>query len=53
MTDKKNEHDPVDGDVEELDEDAELLPNREVMSTVHLGEDPTMWDLPVEPRDGV
>jgi hypothetical protein len=49
--DKPREKEPPE--VEELDDEAELLPNREVMSTVNLGEDPAIWDLPVEPRDGV
>jgi hypothetical protein len=50
MAEDKKEQGPVE--VDELDEEAELLPNREVMSTVKLGEDPVIWDLPVEPRDG-
>ena len=39
---------------DELDEQtAELLPDREVMSTISPKLDPVVWDLPVEPRDGV
>ena len=36
---------------EELEgQDGELLPRREVMSTINLGED-QLYSLPVEPRD--
>ena len=41
-----------DEELDDLDEQrAELLPDREAMSTISL--DPVIWDLPVEPRDGV
>jgi hypothetical protein len=41
-------------DEEELDaQAAELLPDREVMSAIKSPTDPVIWDLPVEPRDGV
>jgi hypothetical protein len=37
---------------EELEEQpAEPLPDREAMSVI--SPDPVIWDLPVEPRDGV
>ena len=41
---------PLDAD--ELEEQpAEPLPDREAMSVI--SPDPVIWDLPVEPRDGV
>jgi hypothetical protein len=48
---KKEQQDPIDAE-EVAEEEAELLPDREVMSTLKLGQDPVIWDLPVEPRDG-
>ena len=50
------EHERVDPEKplepDELDEQAaEPLPDREAMSVI--SPDPVIWDLPVEPRDGV
>lgn len=51
MTDHRK---PEPLEPEELEEqDGELLPEREVMSTISPSTDPVIWDLPVEPRDGV
>jgi len=51
MTEDKQQQDPLDP--EELEEqDGERLPDREVMSRISPT-DPVIWDLPVEPRDGV
>jgi hypothetical protein len=51
MSEDKQEQDPVEP--EELEEqEAELLPDREVMSTISPTGDPEIWDLPVEPRSG-
>lgn len=54
MTDDKQQQqqqDPVEPD--ELEEqDGELLPDREVMSSISPTGDPEIWDLPVEPRSG-
>jgi hypothetical protein len=52
MSEDKQQHDPVEP--EELDnQNAELLPEREVMSKISPTADVDILDLPVEPRDGV
>jgi hypothetical protein len=51
MGEDKQQPDPVEsGELEE--QDGELLPDREVMSTISPTGDPEIWDLPVEPRGG-
>jgi hypothetical protein len=51
MSEDKQQQDPIES--EELEEqDGELLPDREVMSTISPTGDPEIWDLPVEPRGG-
>jgi hypothetical protein len=51
MSKEKQQPEPIDAD--ELDEqDGEVLPDREVMSTIDPTGEPIIWELPVEPRSG-